>query len=127
VIANYGPGDVDKIQFRNFEWMPQKDSNSPVGVQVNGDWGPLNKGYFYAILVDVLEPLDSNKVWSRANFDLARTNYSSVYVEAIYQDGNNSNNPIQIALGDTTGFLSGTAVPTQIFPLPPATPLRPKP
>jgi len=117
IFVNYGPSDAERLQFTNFRWEPRKGVNKPVGIDIEGIWGPIPHKYLYAALIDILEPIDKQKGWNKANFDLDLTNYSFVLIEALYQDGLNDDNPIRAVFGDTAQLMPPVEVtPTRKLP-----------
>jgi len=86
MIVNFGPAIADEFQFSPIERNGTIDQSSPQGLDVAGSHGPLPEGHYYAVLLDVLEPIDPEHPWDPPNFDLSRAHFRSILFHITYRD-----------------------------------------
>jgi len=105
MIINYGPAAADSIQLSKMEWVPQPFSQQPEGVDVSGTLGPLQQDHFYAVLLDVLDPIAPARPWTVANFDLSKAHYRSILFQVTFRDRSPCAKTTHFTLGNNPNWV----------------------
>jgi hypothetical protein len=57
LVANKGPGIASSIEIVGLDWIPRGNATPPSGLLEDTNYGPLNPGEAYALLVDASDGL----------------------------------------------------------------------
>jgi hypothetical protein len=98
-VINNGPGMVYRLRFSGMHWYPKQGFQPPTGILMEGDLGILRSEHFYALLVNVLTPINSDMPWRQESFDIATAEYESVYFDVAFQDALEADSHLPILLG----------------------------
>jgi hypothetical protein len=115
-IINNGPGMASKLRFSEIRWYPKQGFQLPTGVRADGELGILRSEHFYALLVNVLAPVNPGVPWGPTNFDLKTADYEWVYFDVIFEDALRPDNPLPILLGQNPELGIATPWPASIEP-----------
>jgi hypothetical protein len=99
LLINYGPAMMRSVTTSPFECAPAEGVEPPTELDAFGELGPVEDDTAYAILLDVLEPIQQDRPWTPGNFPQGPLHCQYIAFDATFRDQLGRSHSLPFALG----------------------------